>query len=915
MSLFGTQSKPTSLFGSNNTSGGGLWGGGGSNTGVGFGSSSVGGGAWGQKASGGGGLFGSGGSTGGGGSAWGGGGGGAWGSGTTGGGGWGGSGGGGSAWGGGGGGGGGSSAWGAVGNAGRKGTRGVQYRPTRNPHDATGKTSLESITFMPEFEGKSHEELRYEDYAKGDKGGPTAGGGGAFGGSAFGTGSSGGALFGGSSAGGGAWGGGGGGNTGFGGSSGGGNMFSGGSTGGFGSSGTSGPSLFGGGASGFGSAPAGPSAFGAASGGGFGSSGGGFNANSAFGKPAAPSTFGGGAGGFGTSSGSAFGGGGFGPSSSAFGGAAPGFGSSGTAGFGASTASGFGSGPSGFGSSTPTPFGSKPATGFGSSGTGGFGSAFGAKPSPGFGGAGFGSTSGSSLFGGGGAAGGFGSSSGPSLFGGSKPSTGFGSTGTTTGSLFGGSSKPLFGSTGGALGGGGLFGGGSSGFGTGSGGLFGGQSSSGLFGQQSTAFGGQPNQYTQGPLITSLADNPFGSSNVINSMASLPSNSIQPSSTIQPTPGTQQSTAGNVSVIVGPRPHTSSLMPVRNYGPRRSTLFRSRRQSGRPFASPSISATDGGKVQPYRKSRAATIKKLVIDPKFKNFEASPIANGQGSATTTPTVAEADSSNQKLTLVLTRNGYHTRSGDAPASSSDNVVNLRSSRESANREVGESTQEVTMANGQNAKESNGVSASTRFLSPTQGLAREIFKSPIKSPVAYHMPGQGISPKTGKPKVYTDYEDYQKDQMQAMRTVHVDDPILTRDDYYTQPPMEELETFSSEELSAVSEFTVGRDGIGRVVFPGETDVRGLNLDEIIVLEPRSVVFYEGCERPPKGTGLNKYAIVTLEGIWSKKGGKPNKGAAATAKMVKKLKKHCVEQGLEFLGYDDSTGGWTFGIDGFDE
>jgi hypothetical protein len=65
-----------------------------------------------------------------------------------------------------------------------------------------------------------------------------------------------------------------------------------------------------------------------------------------------------------------------------------------------------------------------------------------------------------------------------------------------------------------------------------------------------------------------------------------------------------------------------------------------------------------------------------------------------------------------------------------------------------------------------------------------------------------------------------------------------VLNRPDYYTMPALDDLiECLEEEEndegvmrkICPVENFVVGREGYGNVMFPGETDVAGLNLDEI--------------------------------------------------------------------------------------
>lgn len=56
-----------------------------------------------------------------------------------------------------------------------------------------------------------------------------------------------------------------------------------------------------------------------------------------------------------------------------------------------------------------------------------------------------------------------------------------------------------------------------------------------------------------------------------------------------------------------------------------------------------------------------------------------------------------------------------------------------------------------------------------------------------------------------------------------------VLRRPDYYTDPPLDELDKLEAGGQCVVEGFTIGRVGFGEINFPGKTDVHGLNLDEL--------------------------------------------------------------------------------------
>lgn len=137
----------------------------------------------------------------------------------------------------------------------------------------------------------------------------------------------------------------------------------------------------------------------------------------------------------------------------------------------------------------------------------------------------------------------------------------------------------------------------------------------------------------------------------------------------------------------------------------------------------------------------------------------------------------------------------------------------------------------------------------------------------------------------------------------------PICKRSEYNTIPSIEKLGQMSEEELAQVQNFTVYRDLVGEVRWEEPVDVRGLNLDEIVSIEPGTVTIYPSNDKVPEpGEELNKPALVKMHGIWKRKGGVVQKDARSVARMVKNLKHHCDREGLRFLGYDVTTGTWSF-------
>jgi len=87
----------------------------------------------------------------------------------------------------------------------------------------------------------------------------------------------------------------------------------------------------------------------------------------------------------------------------------------------------------------------------------------------------------------------------------------------------------------------------------------------------------------------------------------------------------------------------------------------------------------------------------------------------------------------------------------------------------------------------------------------------------------------------------------------------PKLTKD-YHTEPSMLKISRMSEDELCHVENFSIYNNE-ARVTFEGETDIRGLDLDEIVHLGYRAVEIYPENGKikiPEAGEGLNKTALI---------------------------------------------------------
>jgi nuclear pore complex protein Nup98-Nup96 len=63
-----------------------------------------------------------------------------------------------------------------------------------------------------------------------------------------------------------------------------------------------------------------------------------------------------------------------------------------------------------------------------------------------------------------------------------------------------------------------------------------------------------------------------------------------------------------------------------------------------------------------------------------------------------------------------------------------------------------------------------------------------------------------------------------------------------YRTVPPCDDLMGMSDKALAEVRDFTVVREGMGSIMWPGITDIRGLGLDEIVSIDNNEVCVWGG-------------------------------------------------------------------------
>ncbi|OII74205.1 FG-rich motif-containing protein [Cryptosporidium ubiquitum] len=145
----------------------------------------------------------------------------------------------------------------------------------------------------------------------------------------------------------------------------------------------------------------------------------------------------------------------------------------------------------------------------------------------------------------------------------------------------------------------------------------------------------------------------------------------------------------------------------------------------------------------------------------------------------------------------------------------------------------------------------------------------------------------------------------------------PVLTKTDYFCIPSIEVLKTFSEERLAIVEDFKIVREGVGEIIWPGVTDLRGINLDLVVSIEPLCVSVYgDGDSSIPVGEGLNKKAIVTLKNCKPKRvlsSKDPQEIDNFNKNRVKQIKSYTEQMGARFISLDTVTWEWKFEVTHF--
>jgi hypothetical protein len=116
----------------------------------------------------------------------------------------------------------------------------------------------------------------------------------------------------------------------------------------------------------------------------------------------------------------------------------------------------------------------------------------------------------------------------------------------------------------------------------------------------------------------------------------------------------------------------------------------------------------------------------------------------------------------------------------------------------------------------------------------------------------------------------------------------PVMTLDGYYMSPSIADLSRLTCHELTMIEDFTIGREGHGKIRWLEPVDVRGIVVDEAVVIEGSAVEVNPGRGRAEMLGDVPTSVCLQF-------------GVDADPRHIQQL---CVENGTEFVSYDERTG-----------
>lgn len=140
-----------------------------------------------------------------------------------------------------------------------------------------------------------------------------------------------------------------------------------------------------------------------------------------------------------------------------------------------------------------------------------------------------------------------------------------------------------------------------------------------------------------------------------------------------------------------------------------------------------------------------------------------------------------------------------------------------------------------------------------------------------------------------------------------------------YWMKPSENVLQKLPKDQRTQIKNFSVGREGCGRVEFNTSVDLSTTDLKDIygniVLIELRSLTVYpDQTKKPALGKGLNVPSTIYLANSWPREKDRrtllPEKSGPRFNKHVDRLRK---VGGTEFVRYEKDTGIWVFRVPHF--
>ncbi|KAJ5679290.1 hypothetical protein N7462_007534 [Penicillium macrosclerotiorum] len=141
----------------------------------------------------------------------------------------------------------------------------------------------------------------------------------------------------------------------------------------------------------------------------------------------------------------------------------------------------------------------------------------------------------------------------------------------------------------------------------------------------------------------------------------------------------------------------------------------------------------------------------------------------------------------------------------------------------------------------------------------------------------------------------------------------------EYWMSPSFADLSKMTRDQLKKVVDFTVGRQNCGQVTFNGPVDLTTIDLDnifdKIVDIGVRKITVYPDENiKPPMGKGLNVPSTLSIENSWprgrDRKNPLPITSGPLFDKHIDRLRK---VTDTEFVTYEVETGTWVFNVPHF--